>query len=50
MYKICKEPRLSASYCAMGDSREFDCLGRDAENCTYTDSAFSGTLWGIFHD
>jgi hypothetical protein len=50
MYKICRLLRLNASYRAMDDSREFDCLGRDAENCTYTDSPFFGTLWGISHD
>jgi hypothetical protein len=50
MHKICRQLRLNASYHAMDDSREFDCLGRYTENCTYADSAFSGTLWGISHD
>jgi hypothetical protein len=50
MNKICRRSGLNASYRATDDSLEFDCLGRDAENWTYADSAFSGTLWGISHD
>jgi hypothetical protein len=49
MNKICRQSRLNASYRATDDSLEFDCLGRDAENCARTNSAFSGTLWGISH-
>jgi hypothetical protein len=50
MCKIWRQTRLNASYSPMDDSREFDRLGRDTENCTYTNSAFSVTLWGIIHD
>jgi hypothetical protein len=50
MAKIWRQPWLNASLREMGKLLNSDCLGESIENCARTNSAFSGTLWGNFHD
>ena len=50
MVKTCRRLRLNGSFCAMEDSLEVDVRRKNIENCARTNSAFSGTLWGNFHD
>jgi hypothetical protein len=50
MTKIWPQLGLNVSCRATDDLLESDHVGRNVENCTRTDSAFSGTLWGISHD
>jgi hypothetical protein len=50
MTKIWPQFGLNVSCCATDDLLENHRVGRNAENCPRTDSAFSGTLWGISHD
>jgi hypothetical protein len=50
MAKIWRKPWLNGSLREIAKQLERGCLGRSAENCARANSAFSGTLWGIFHD
>jgi hypothetical protein len=50
MTRIWPQLGLNVSCCATDDLLESDRFGGDTENCARTNSAFSGTLWGISHD
>ena len=50
MTKMWPQLGLNVSCCATDDLLESERVCRNAENWARTDSAFSGTLWGIPHD